>query len=108
MTFGEDNDVSGNQRSPCQVAQADSKLADRVRALLIGRAALLLARIEAIGPLELAGPWRALLARDAVVEAAEVLVVLFGAVWFVFAGLADRIALATYPHIRLPICCDRG
>jgi len=76
----------------------NSELPDGVGALLIGGATFLLTNFQAVGTFKLIRPRWSLFPRYAIVEAADILPILFGAVGFVFARLANWITLATHPY----------
>ena len=71
--------------------------ANRVRTLLVSVTALNLAGVEAVSALQLAGTWRALLARHAVVEAAEVLAILLRTIWLILGSRPEWIGFAALP-----------
>ena len=75
----------------------ESEFTNRVGALFVGSAALLLACVQTVRPLQLVWTGWALLAWYTIIEAAEVLAVFFGAIWFILARRTDRIALAADP-----------
>ena len=75
-----------------------TSLADRVGALLVGEAALLLARIQAVCALNLVRARRPLLARHTVVEARKVFPVLLCAIRFVLLGWTNRVGFDAVPY----------
>ena len=94
-------------RSTPRAPAASRLLADGVSALLVREAALLLARVEAVHAVLLVRPRRTLLARHAVVEARNVLVVLLRAIRLVLVCRANRVALAAEPLLWSTVCRHR-